>query len=238
MADVQSVLEELKGKGNEKTRITLSRHGIPIDRTFGVSNADLKVIAKGLKNQQDLAYELFETGNVDAMYLAGIVAVGSKFDRARLQTWAKGADGIPLIAEHTVPWVTTEHPDGRELAVEWIRSGDELLAQCGWRTYSGIVSTTPDDQLDLAEIRQLLDLAVGTVHASPNRVRATINGFVISVGTYAPSLLHDAKLAAEKIGRVSIDVGDTACKVSVASEEIDKAEQAGKVGKKRKTLRC
>jgi 3-methyladenine DNA glycosylase AlkD len=238
MADVGTVLEELKSKGNEKTRVILSRHGIPIDRTFGVSNADLKVIAKGIKGQQELAYELFATGNVDAMYLAGIVAVGTKFDRDRLDAWAKGADGIPMIAEHTVAWVTTEHPAGRELAVNWIQSGDESLAQCGWRAYSGIVTTTPDDQLDLTEVRRLLDLAVSTIHSSPNRVRSTMNSFVITVGTYVPTLLNDAKAAAAKIGVVSIDVGDTACKVRNAAEEIEKMEKSGQVGKKRKTIRC
>lgn len=238
MADVNTVMEELKGKGNEKTRVIYSRHGVPIDRTFGVSNADLKLIAKGIKGQQDLAYELYDTGNVDAMYLAGIVANGGKFDTARLKAWAKGSDGISLIADHTVPWVTTEHPKGRDLAFEWIQSDDEVLAQCGWKAYAGIVTTTPDEQLDLAQIKSLLDLAVSTIHTSPNRLRSTMNSFVITVGTYVPTLLDDAKAAAATIGPVSIDVGDTACKVRIAGDEIAKAEKAGQIGKKRKTIRC
>ena len=238
MADVQAVIEELKSKGNEKTRVIYSRHGVPIDRTYGVSNADLKIIAKGIKGQQELAYELYDTGNVDAMYLAGIIAVGAKFDRERLHAWAKGADGIPLIADHTVPWVTIEHADGRDLAVGWIQSGDEELAQCGWKAYAGIVTTTADDQLDIEQIKQLLAVAVSTIHSSSNRLRSTINSFVITVGTYVPTLLNEAKAAATSIGPVSIDVGDTACKVRIASEEIEKAEKGGQLGKKRKTIRC
>ena len=50
--------------------------------------------------------------------------------------------------------------------------------------------------------------------------------------------MNDAKAAAAKIGVVSIDVGDTACKVRNAAEEIEKVEKSGQVGKKRKTIRC
>lgn len=39
--------------------------------------ADLKAIAKTINGQQTLACELYETGNLDAMYLAGLVADGS-----------------------------------------------------------------------------------------------------------------------------------------------------------------
>jgi hypothetical protein len=52
------------------------------------------------------------------------------------------------------------------------------------------------------------------------------------------ALLGEAKAAAEKIGNVSVDVGETACQVPVASAYIGKMEKMGRVGKKRKTLRC
>jgi 3-methyladenine DNA glycosylase AlkD len=54
-----------------------ARHGRATERMFGVSMADLKVIAKTIKGQQALACELYETGNLEAMYLAGMLADGS-----------------------------------------------------------------------------------------------------------------------------------------------------------------
>jgi hypothetical protein len=65
-----------------------------------------------------------------------------------------------------------------------------------------------------------------------------MNVFVISVGGYVKALLKEAKAAAAKIGDVSVDVGDTACEVPLAAAYIAKMEKAGRVGKKRKTLRC
>jgi len=63
-----------------------------------------------------------------------------------------------------------------------------------------------------------------------------MNGFVISVGTYVKPLLAEAKAVAGRLGKVEADMGDTACKIPLATEYIAKVETAGKVGQKRKTL--
>jgi hypothetical protein len=65
-----------------------------------------------------------------------------------------------------------------------------------------------------------------------------MNNFVIAVGTYVKPLGKQAKAAATKIGEVTVDMGDTACVVRSALEQIEKIEKAGKAGKKRKTIRC
>jgi hypothetical protein len=143
-----------------------------------------------------------------------------------------------MIAEYTVPWVTVENPDARELAKQWIKSTKEHVASSGWCTYSGLLATTPDAALDLAEIESLLDVVVKGINSAQNRVRYTMNGFVIAVGAYVKPLLKQAKATAKQIGPVSVDVGDTACSVPLATAYIEKIEAAGRVGQKKKTIRC
>ena len=234
--DVSKIMTELKKLGSEQTRKTFMRHGGP-ESMFGVKVGDLKPIAKKLKGQQETALELYATGNSDAMYLAGLVADGSKMTKKQLETWAKGA-GWHMISEYTVPWVACESPFARELALKWIKSKNETVASSGWNTYSGIVAMGDDKDLDLAEIRSLLKQVENAVDSAPNRVRYTMNGFVISVGTYVKDLLKDAKATAKKIGTLSIDMGDTSCKVPLATDYIAKVEKMGRVGKKRKTMKC
>ena len=238
MPTLASIMGELKKKGTEKTRKTYARHGMAADKMFGVSVADLKVIAKTIKGQQALACELYETGNMDAMYLAGMIADGSQMSKQQLNAWAEGAANLRMISEYTVPWVTVENPHARELAKQWIKSKQEHVASSGWCTYSGLLATTPDVALDLAEIESLLGVVVKGIKSAENRVRYTMNGFVISVGAYVKPLLKQAKATAKQIGPVSVDVGDTACSVPVATAYIEKIEAAGRVGQKRKTIRC
>src|SRR5688572_25757237 len=128
MATVKSILSDLERKGTEQTRKTFARHGITGD-VYGVSIADLKAIAKGIKGQQQLAYELYETGNHDAMYLAGLVADGSQMTKKQLEDWAKAAPNA-TIAGYTVPGIAVESEHARELATKWIKSKNESLATC------------------------------------------------------------------------------------------------------------
>jgi 3-methyladenine DNA glycosylase AlkD len=233
-----SILADLKSKGKENTRKVYARHGMPADRVYGVSVADLKVIAKTIKGQQALALELYASGMMDAMYLAGMVADGAQMTRKQLNEWADGAADMQMIAEYTVPWVAVENELGRELAIEWMESKKERVAAAGWCTYSGLVATKPDAALDLKEIQSLLDTVVAKIHSAPNRVRYTMNGFVIAVGSYVLPLAKQARAAAKKIGAVSVNMGETACEVQLATAYIEKVESLGKAGKKRKTIRC
>ena len=238
MSTLESVMTELKSKGKESFLKTYIRHGIPAERTFGVSNADLKVIAKTIKSRQDLALELYATGNMDAMYLAGIIVDGANVTKEQLETWAKTTHGMPLIAEHTVPWAVVDHPDAWILATKWIGENDESVESVGWSTLSGLVTITPDEKLPLDEIEKLLNHIVTNIDSAKNRVKAKMNGFVIAVGSYVSPLNQKAKDTAAKLGAVKVDVGDTDCKIPLALEYIAKVEKAGKAGQKRKTIRC
>ena len=65
-----------------------------------------------------------------------------------------------------------------------------------------------------------------------------MNGFVIAVGTYIKELTEKSKEVANKIGKVKVDVGGTACKVPLAIDYINKVIDKGRLGKKRKSARC
>lgn len=232
---VPQVMAELKKCGNEKTRQIYQRHGAR--NLFGVSVADMKVIAKSIKGQHELACRLYATGNDDAMYLAGIVADGALMSKKELDQWAKGA-GWYMVAEYTVPWVAIESPHGCDMAIKWIGSKKESIASTGWATYAGLVSYYPDEQLDLPEIDRLLETVKSEIHQQPNRVRYTMNGFVIAVGGSVKRLHQQAKQVAAKIGKVEVEMGDTSCRVPLATDAIAKMETAGRVGKKRAKIKC
>ncbi len=236
MNTVKEVMSALEKKGSAQTRKTMARHGAP-ENMFGVKIADLKTIAKKIKDKQELALELYETGNYDAQYLAGLVADGAKMTKRQLDSWAKSAT-CAMISDYTVAWVAAESAHARDLAIKWMKSKQESIACAGWNTYAGFVSTMADEELDLREIEQLLDRVVNEIEDAPDKVRYVMNSFVISVGCYVKPLLKQAKKAAKTIGTVTVDMGDTACKVPNATAYLKKVETAGRIGKKRKSVKC
>ena len=238
MPTAASIMAELKKKGSAQAQKTYARHGMAAENTFGVSIADLKSTAKTIKGKQSLACELYDTGKMEAMYLAALVADGKLMTAKQLDQWAEKACSLRMIAEYSVPWVTVDNPGARELALKWMKSNKELVAAAGWCTYSGLVATTPDDLLDLAEIEKLLGTVVKDIGSAANRVRHAMNGFVIAVGSRVKPLTKQAKAAARQIGAVMVDVGDTDCKIPVATAYIEKIESSGRLGQKRKSIRC
>ncbi|MEM1178459.1 MAG: DNA alkylation repair protein [Acidobacteriota bacterium] len=237
METLADVMEALEAKGSADRVKLFAKHGAPSDNMFGVKVADLKVIAKKIKGRQDLAGALYGTGNGDAMYLAGLVARGAEMSREELDAWAKSSTW-QTVSEYPIAWLATEHAEAREIALGWIDSDDEAVASSGWCTYTGHVAVTPDAELDLGEIKALLARIEDSIDAAPNRVKYTMNGFVISVGCYVTPLVDVAKATAERLGKVSVDMNGTACKVPLAGAYIEKVEKAGRLGKKRKTIRC
>lgn len=233
---LDETMKLLATKGSEQTRRTFRRHGAP-ETMFGVKVGDLKPIAKLIKGDQKLALELYATGNSDAMYLAGLVADGAKMKKAELDRWAKNATW-QMISGSTVPWVASEHPDAIEIALKWIDSSKEHIAVAGWATLSCMVSVWSDEMLPIKQIDTLIARVVKTIHAAPNLVRYAMNNFIICCGTYVAPLAETALTAAKKIGRVEVDMGDTACQVPEAVSYIEKCRRGLPVAPKRKTARC
>lgn len=143
-----------------------------------------------------------------------------------------------MISEYTVPWIAAESKYGWELGMEWIESKDESVASAGWATLSSLVAIRKDDELKIAELKKLLKLVEKNIHSAPNRVRYTMNGFVISTGGYVKELTETALQTGKNLGTVMVDFGDTCCKLPYAPDYINKMEQKGVIGKKKKMARC
>lgn len=231
----QDIINEIKPLGQESYKRTMLKHGVK-EPFFGVKIEDMKKIVTRVRTDYQLALDLYDTGIYDAMYLAGLIADDARMTKKDLQKWLSNATS-PALAEYTVPWVASGSPHGRELALKWIDSKKDNEMAAGWATLSSIVATKDDSELDIPELKKLLDRVSKTIHDAPNRVRYVMNGYVIAVGSYVKPLTDAAMQAAKKIGDLTVDlVGD--CKLPRATEYIDKVRKRNAIGKKRKSAKC
>jgi 3-methyladenine DNA glycosylase AlkD len=231
----QEILAEIKPLGRDSYRNVLFNHGIP-EPCYGVKVDELKKIQKRIKMNYRLALELYDTGVYDAMYLAGLIADDAKMSKKDLQHWAEKA--CAPLAGSTVAWVAAGSPHGVEMALQWIDSPKDLIAAAGWSTLGSLVAIKADADLNLAQLKALLQRVQKTIHSAPNTARRQMNNFVIEVGIFVQPLTKFAMQTAEKIGPVNVDVGNTSCQIPFAPDYIRKAEKRGAIGKKRKTVKC
>ncbi|HEY1174312.1 MAG TPA: DNA alkylation repair protein [Verrucomicrobiae bacterium] len=232
----QSILAELEPLGTASyKRVMMNNHGVK-EPCFGVKIGDLQKIRKRIKMDYRLALDLYATGNYDAMYLASLIADDARMTKRDLQRWADGAYGAGLPG--AVASVAAGSPHGHAMAMKWIDSKKPLIAVTGWATLSSLVSVKPDAELNLAELKDLLKRVQQTIHESPDLVRYQMNMFIIAVGSCVTPLTELALKTAEKIGKVTADMGNNSCEVFSATDYIQKVQKRGTLGKKRKSAKC
>jgi hypothetical protein len=233
----QLILRELKPLGKESyKRVLMQNHGVK-EPCFGVPISELKKFQKRIKCNYQLALDLYNSGNYDAMYLAGMIADAARMTQRDLQRWADGAYAAALPGT-TVASVAAGSPHGWKLALKWIDSPKPLVASAGWATISAILSITPDADLPIDAIKQLIQRVAKEISKSPDLVRYHMNSFIIAAGSYVKSLTAFALQSAEKIGPVMADLGNNNCQVPFAPDYIRRIQDRGTIGKKRKSAKC
>ena len=60
--NIDEIMKKLEELGSEQTKLTYLRHGAK-EPLFGVKVGDLKKLVKYVKKDQELALDLFNTGN-------------------------------------------------------------------------------------------------------------------------------------------------------------------------------
>ena len=232
----EEIMQFLANHGSEQTRKIYRRHGAH-DPINGVKIGDLKKVVKRIGKDQKIANQLWKSGNSDAMYLAGLIGDEKQITEQELREWVKSAYWY-MLSEGSVASLAAESPYGWKLGLEWIDVDDEQIEAAGWGTLSSWVSFRADAEIDYEMVKQLLKRIEISIHQQKNRVRYGMNNFVIVIGSYIVELHKLAREVAENIGVVQVNVGQTSCKVPLATEYIDKIERMGRIGKKRKHSRC
>jgi 3-methyladenine DNA glycosylase AlkD len=234
--DVQTILQELEALGTERTKKVYMQQGAR-EPLFGVATGAMKPIVKRIKINQTLADELYATGNYDAMYLAGMIADPKAMTEADFDRWMEGAY-FYMISDFIVAVTLAETDFAQAVSDRWIATGEELFVSAGYSCYCWLLGNRKDEEFDREKLNTMLETVAKTIHSSPDRAKYAMNNFVFTAGVSYIPLHEKAVSVANAIGTVDVFRGKTKCSVPVAAEEIQKAAAKGRLGFKRKNVRC
>jgi 3-methyladenine DNA glycosylase AlkD len=230
------VMQELEALSKERTKKIYVSNGAH-EPLFGVATGAMKPIAKKIKKNQPLAEQLYESGNYDAMYFAGIIADPKAMTDADFNRWIDSAY-FYMISDFVVAVTLAETDIAQEVADKWIASGEELRMSAGWSCYCWLLGSRPDREFSESKLANMLEMVQNTIHDSPERTKYAMNSFLYTVGvSYSP--LHDKAVeTAKAVGQVEVKLDKTKSKFLHASETIQKAVDKGRLGFKRNYVRC
>jgi 3-methyladenine DNA glycosylase AlkD len=170
---VAGVLAELAVLEDPRARAVNEKHG----DDHGVNLGKLRALAKRLKTHQELARELWETGDTAARLLALLICRPKAFERAELDGMVREAR-VPKVHDWLVNYVVKKNPHAEELRVAWFADADPVVASAGWALTTERVAKQPGG-LDLAG---LLDVIEAELKDAPDRLQWAMNHCLAQIG--------------------------------------------------------
>ncbi|WNN78284.1 DNA alkylation repair protein [Lysinibacillus capsici] len=234
--NAELVMQELEALGKERTKKMYMSNGAH-EPLFGVATGAMKPIAKKIKIDQALAEELYATGNYDAMYFAGIIANPKAMTVEDFNRWMEAAY-FYMLSDYVVAVTLAEAPIAQEVADAWIASGEELKMSAGWSCYCWLLGNRKDSEFSESKLANMLEVVKNTIHDVPERTKSAMNNFLYTVAiSYVP--LHEQAVAtAQAIGPVEMKRDNKKSTQLNAYETIQKEIERGRIGFKRKYVRC
>jgi 3-methyladenine DNA glycosylase AlkD len=170
---VAEVLAELAVLEDPKIREVNARHG----DDHGVNLGKLRAFAKRLKVQQELARELWATGDTVARLLAMLICRPKEFQREELNVMVREAR-IPKVQDWLVNYVVKKNPHAEELRLTWITDPDPGVASAGWALTSERVVKGPEG----LNLPGLLDTIEAGMKDAPDRLQWAMNTCLAQIG--------------------------------------------------------
>ncbi|MGC4377665.1 DNA alkylation repair protein [Fictibacillus sp. Mic-4] len=234
--DFETVMQELEALGKERTKKIYMSNGAR-EPLFGVATGAMKPIAKKIKINQRLAEELYATGNYDAMYFAGIIADPNAMTESDYNRWMDEAY-FYMLSDYVVAVTLSESDIAQDVADKWIVSGDELRMSAGWSCYCWLLGNRKDNEFSESKISNMLDSVKNRIHESPERTKSAMNNFLYTVGVSYLPLHEKAVETAKEVGTVEVKRDKKKSSFLNAYESIQKEMVRGRIGFKRKYVRC
>lgn len=152
---IDDIMSKLELLGNERTKKSYMKNGV-LEPVFGVTVKDLKTILKEYKYNQVIANLLFETGNYDAMYLAGMMANVEEMSEIDFDNWIKKAYCY-MISDYIVAISLAESKLAFAIANKWIESENEFEKSAGWSCYVAMIGNRKDEEFSIEDIKKKLE---------------------------------------------------------------------------------
>src|SRR5262245_58991970 len=191
---LNEILNQLKALGNETTRAHNTKNGAG-DNQFGVKHGDIRMLAKKIGSDHELAMPLWQTGNVDAQLLA-ILLINPKNLSAREMDRLVRSVTFAWVADWLNSYVVKQHPDKETLRQKWMATDHRWAARAGWSLTTGRVAKSPEG-LDLPALLDRIESEMGK--ADPV-VQWTMNSTLAEIGIHFPKLRKRAIAIGEKLG--------------------------------------
>ena len=194
--EVQSALAWLERKSTPRDRDNLVRFGITVNRAFGVSMANIQLLAKRLGRNHELAAALWDTGWYEARMLTAFVDEPARVTAAQMDRWCRDFDNwgicdtlcFKLFDRTPHAWIKVAH---------WSDKNDEFVKRAAFALLASLAAH--DQGAADAHFVQGLRLVERAADDDRNFVKKGVSWALRMIGRRNPALNTAAVAVARRL---------------------------------------
>lgn len=191
---LESVLSTLESLGVESVRNLNHRAGTG-DNQYGVPLGEIRKIAASIKSDDQLALELWSTGNLDAQLLSILLLKPQQLSVDDIDAMV-GSLASAQVADWFSSYVVRKHPEKETLRKRWMQSTDPFAARAGWDLTAERIGKQPQG-LDFPALLDRIEAEMADAHPKP---QWTMNNCLAGIGIHFPEHRARALAIGEKLG--------------------------------------
>jgi len=207
--EVRAALASLEQMSTQRDRENLARFGITASKVFGVSMANIQVLAKRLGRNHELAAALWDTGWYEARMLASLVDDPARVTPAQMDRWCRDFDNWGIC--DTVCFCLFDRtPHAWAKVAQWSDKRDEFVKRAAFALLASLalhdkraadepfVRCLPHVERAATDERNFVKKGVSWALRSVGRRNAALNAAAVKV---ARRLSASPEAAARWVGR-------------------------------------
>jgi len=196
-SSADEVVAYLRSIGSEDNRQGMRRYGIRIERALGISHGVQKEVAKTIKRNHERAFALWDSGLMEAQFIASVTADPKRFTADDARRWAAEFDSWDIVDGVSDLFVDTDA--WQELIADFAKDEREFVRRTAFAMICwASVHRKKEPDATFAAYLPLIEK-----HASDERnfVKKAVNWALRTIGKrslqlHAPALALSERLAA------------------------------------------
>ncbi|NMC76942.1 MAG: DNA alkylation repair protein [Candidatus Methanofastidiosa archaeon] len=129
--EYQSIVDELKSLSDPNTLEGMSRYGINVEKALGVSIPKLRLLAKKIGINHELALSLWNVDYHETKFLAGMIDDPKLITSEQMEKWVKDFDSWD-VCDQTCNNLFRKSPLAFSKAFEWCKRDEEFIKRAGF----------------------------------------------------------------------------------------------------------
>lgn len=233
----EEVMKELQDHADPHAHRNYLNHGAD-DHLFGVSVAQLRMLARKIKVDHHLAMELYQTGHFDAMHISAMISDPPRLTADDLSAMVSHAY-CHILSDYVVASMTAdaEFDLALRMSETWIEDEHEMTRSAGWTTLSMLVEKYDDTHFSQDRLRRHLSDVKTSFDSETVYVKNAMIWYIRRIGIFYQPLRQEALEIARQMAVIRLPLSKETVTVFKPYEVIQKAIKQGKTDRKTRSFR-